>query len=82
MSDPSDEQREPGRAAAARDNARMLAAAILGGAGAVFAVLNLDEVEVNWIFGSGQTPLILVISVSLLLGFALGMLLARRRAKR
>lgn len=82
MSDRSDEQRPPGRAAAARDNSRILAVAILGGLGTVFAVVNRDEVEVNWIFGSGQTPLILVIVVSLLLGFLLGTLLARRRARR
>ena len=73
---------ETGRVATARDNSRLLAAAILGGLGTVFAVVNLDEVEVNWVFGKGQTPLILVIAASLVLGFALGTLLARRRAKR
>jgi uncharacterized integral membrane protein len=34
----------------------------------LFAVLNLKEVEVNWIFGKTNTPLIIVIVVSLLVG--------------
>ena len=73
-------EREPrkGRVAAARDNTRTLAAAILGAVIAVFAVLNFDEVKVNWIVGSGQTPLILVIAASLAGGFVLGAILGRR----
>ena len=47
---------------------------------ALFAVLNLDEVEVNWIVGTFDTPLIVVIAVSILLGAALGYVAARRRA--
>ena len=38
----------------------------------VFAVLNLSSVKVDWIFGSGHAPLIIVIAVSLLLGAAAG----------
>lgn len=34
----------------------------------LFAVLNVKDVEVNWIFGKSQTPLIIVIGVSLLVG--------------
>ncbi len=34
----------------------------------LFAVLNVKDVEVNWIFGKTQTPLIIVIVVSLLVG--------------
>jgi len=34
----------------------------------LFAVLNLEKVEVNWIFGSGKAPLIIVIVISLLVG--------------
>jgi uncharacterized integral membrane protein len=58
----------------------------LGFAGGVlvtlFAVLNLDEVKVNWIVGSRQTPLIVVIVLSLLVGLGLGYLFARRRPSR
>ena len=48
--------------------------------GATFAVLNLDEVGVNWIVGTWRTPLIIVIAVALLVGAALGFLVGRRRA--
>jgi uncharacterized integral membrane protein len=37
----------------------------------LFAVLNVKDVEVNWIFGKTQTPLIIVIVVSLLVGILL-----------
>jgi putative membrane protein len=63
-------------------NTRMAAAAVLGGIAAVFAVINLDDVEVNWLVGSWQTPLILVIAVSMLLGAGLDRLLVRRARKR
>lgn len=35
---------------------------------AIFAVINVDAVEVNYLFGSTRTPLILVIMISTLLG--------------
>jgi uncharacterized integral membrane protein len=76
----SDEQRDQPKTA--RDNSRLLAMAILGGLGILFAVVNFDRVDVNWVFGDWRTPLIVVIAVSFGLGFALGTLLARRRAKR
>jgi uncharacterized integral membrane protein len=47
----------------------------------LFAVLNLESVEVNWIFGSGRAPLIIVIVISLLVGVLLTYL-AERRARR
>jgi uncharacterized integral membrane protein len=37
----------------------------------LFAVLNVKDVEVNWIFGKTETPLIIVIVVSLLVGILL-----------
>ena len=37
----------------------------------LFAVFNLNEVKVNWVFGSGRAPLIIVIVVSLLCGIVL-----------
>jgi uncharacterized integral membrane protein len=62
-----------------REQARTIAALGLGGLGAAFAVLNVDEVDVNWILGTWSTPLIIVIAVSLLIGAALGFLVGRRR---
>lgn len=48
----------------------------------LFAVLNTESVEVNWILGSGQAPLIVVILISLLVGIVLTYLMDRRAAKR
>ena len=48
----------------------------------VFAVLNLDQVEVDWLIGSWETPLIVVIVVSMLLGAGIDRLLVRRARKR
>jgi uncharacterized integral membrane protein len=62
-----------------REQARTVAAVGLGGLAAAFAVLNVDEVDVNWILGTWSTPLIIVIAVSLLIGAALGFFVGRRR---
>jgi lipopolysaccharide assembly protein A len=48
----------------------------------LFAVLNLKDVEVNWIFGSGHAPLIVVIVLSVLVGVVLTYFAERRSAKR
>ena len=37
----------------------------------LFAVLNLKQVKVDWIVGSGHAPLIVVIVISLLVGIVL-----------
>ncbi len=62
-----------------RDQARTVSLVLLIGLGVAFAVLNLDDVAVNWVFGTWSTPLIVVIAISFLLGSAVGFLLARRR---
>jgi uncharacterized integral membrane protein len=58
---------------------RQIAALVLAGAGGAFAVANFDEVDVNWLLGSWETPLIVVIALSMVIGAALGFLVARRR---
>jgi putative membrane protein len=58
---------------------RQIAALSLGALGVVFAVANLDEVKVNWILGTWETPLIVVIALSMVIGGALGFLVSRRR---
>lgn len=58
---------------------RQVGVIVLAGLGGVFAALNLDEVEVNWILGTWSTPLIVVIALSMLVGAALAMLAGRRR---
>ncbi len=57
---------------------RQVAALALAALGIAFAVLNLDEVRVNWILGNWRTPLIIVIALSMLVGAALGFLVSRR----
>lgn len=47
----------------------------------LFAVLNLDDVKVNWVFGSGKAPLIIVIVICLLVGIVLTYA-AERRSRR
>ena len=58
---------------------RQIGVLALGGVGVAFAALNVDEVEVNWILGTWQTPLIVVIALSMVIGAALGVLVSRRR---
>jgi uncharacterized integral membrane protein len=62
-----------------KDRSRLIAAAILGGLAVVFAVINRHEVKVNWLLGTWETPLIVVIAVSFLAGAAIGAFASRRR---
>jgi uncharacterized integral membrane protein len=62
-----------------KERARVVVVVGVSALAALFAVLNLDEVEVNWIVGTFDTPLIVVIAVSILVGAALGYVAARRR---
>lgn len=63
-----------------RDQARLIGAGLAVAIAVLFAVLNLDKVKVNWIFGTVQTPLIVLIAVVFALGLGAGLLLARRRS--
>jgi uncharacterized integral membrane protein len=47
----------------------------------LFAGLNTDEVSVDWILNSWQTPLIVVILLSGVLGFGIGWLVRGHRNK-
>jgi uncharacterized integral membrane protein len=44
----------------------------------LFGVLNLDDVDVNWLFGTASTPLIVVIVVCIAAGMAIDRALVRR----
>lgn len=61
--------REPTRSK--RERARTGGLVAVAIAMTLFAVLNVKDVEVNWIFGKSSTPLIVVIVVSLLVGILL-----------
>jgi lipopolysaccharide assembly protein A len=84
MSDPSElsPAKRPEDKPDRTGNTRVAAAAVIGGIAAVFAVINLDDVQVDWLVGSWETPLIVVIVISMLLGAALDRLLVRRARKR
>ncbi len=48
----------------------------------LFAVFNLEDVKVNWVFGSGHAPLIVVIVLSVLVGVVFTHFAERRSSKR
>jgi uncharacterized integral membrane protein len=76
---------KPQRRADKRSTREMLRAGgvmLLSAVFVLFAVLNLDEVEVDWILGSGRAPLIIVIVISLLAGIVLTYSAERLRRKR
>jgi uncharacterized integral membrane protein len=66
----------------ARDRARLVATGAVAVLAILFAVVNLDDVEVNWIIGTWKTPLILVIAASVAAGWLLGSIAARRGRRR
>ncbi|HEV3093904.1 MAG TPA: lipopolysaccharide assembly protein LapA domain-containing protein [Solirubrobacteraceae bacterium] len=68
MSEPG---QTPEQARTRRERARVAGLVVLAVVMTLFAVLNVKDVEVNWIFGKSSTPLIVVIVVSLLVGILL-----------
>ncbi len=66
-SSPSSGQQPRSKRELARTGGLVLLAVLI----TLFAVLNLEKVKVNWIVGSGEAPLIIVIVVSLLVGIVL-----------
>jgi uncharacterized integral membrane protein len=68
MSEPTQTpEHRRGRREQARTGALVLLAVLM----TLFAVLNVKDVRVNWIFGESETPLIIVIVISLLVGILL-----------
>jgi uncharacterized integral membrane protein len=55
-------------------NVKLVALGALGVVLVLFAVLNTHEVGVDWIFDTVSIPMIVVIAVSAVLGFAIGLL--------
>ena len=81
---PPAEPERSGRRRISPEHLRVGVALALGGLVAVFAILNVDDVEVNWIVTTTSTPLIVVIVVSALLGAGIdrGLGMRSRRRKR
>jgi uncharacterized integral membrane protein len=74
-------QDEPKARRSRREQARTAALIVLAALITAFAVLNLGEVKVNWIVGSGRAPLIIVIAIALLVGILLTHFAERRASK-
>jgi uncharacterized integral membrane protein len=64
------------------EQARTGALVVLAVLMTLFAVLNTEKVNVDWIFGSARAPLIIVIAISLLVGIVLTHFAERRSGKR
>ena len=78
MSAPSAQIPGPGTGAKAkherrptRERVRAVGPLLLAAIFIAFAVLNLNQVKVDWIVGSGHAPLIIVIVISVLVGIVL-----------
>jgi uncharacterized integral membrane protein len=54
-----------------RERLRAAGPMLLAAVFTAFAVLNLNQVKVDWIVGSGHAPLIIVIVISVLVGIVL-----------
>ncbi len=67
-----------GRGERARTGALVILAVLI----TLFAVFNVKDVKVNWIFGSGNAPLIVVIVLSLLVGIVLTYFVERTTRRR
>lgn len=68
-----------------RELARTSALVVLAILITLFAVFNLKEVKVSYVFGSGKAPLIVVIVISVLVGIVLSYFaerIPRRRRQR
>ncbi len=65
-----------------RERARTIALIVLAILITLFAVLNLKDVKVDWIVGSGHAPLIIVIVISLLVGAVLSYFADRRSGRK
>ncbi len=65
-----------------RELARTSALVVLAILITLFAVFNLKEVKVSYVFGSGKAPLIIVIVISVLVGIVLAYFAERIPRKR
>lgn len=65
-----------------RELARTASLVVLAILLTLFAVFNLKEVKVSYVFGSGHAPLIVIIVVSVLFGIVLTYLAERLQRKR
>jgi uncharacterized integral membrane protein len=82
QSPPAKRRRGPAGGLLAKENRRLLLGLLIGAIAAAFAVVNLDDVEVDWLVTTSQTPLIVVIALSFVLGALAGWLAGAFRRRR
>jgi uncharacterized integral membrane protein len=63
-------------------NVKLILVGAFGALLVVFALLNTHEVGVDWIFNTVSVPMILVIAISAVIGFAMGFLVRGHLANR
>lgn len=74
----SDAPRDTGR----NVNVKLILFGLLGAVLVLFALLNTHEVGVDWLFNTWSAPMILVIAVSAVIGFAMGFLVRGHMASK
>jgi uncharacterized integral membrane protein len=73
MADGDERNAASGRAGASRKvSGKVISLGVLGVVLVLFALLNTHDVGVDWLFDTVSAPMIVVIGVSALLGFAIG----------
>ena len=75
-------EKPAGTSRSTREKTRTGAIVLLAVVATLFAVLNTESVQVNWVLGSGHAPLIVVIVISMLVGIVLTYLADRISRKR
>jgi uncharacterized integral membrane protein len=68
---PREHEEQPAEPRSRRETTRRVTLVVIAVLATLFAVLNVDEVKVHWIIGSGNAPLIIVIVISILAGIVL-----------
>ena len=82
MTTSNEPEQRPAHKVDRRQQRRLIAATIIGGLVAAFAVLNTGSVKVDWIVTTSSSPLIIVILVAFILGMAFDRLLLYRQRRR
>lgn len=81
MTGESSPQQSKSQSMSRRETTRLVTGIALGALVTAFCLINLDEVKVDWIFGTASTPLIVVIVVSLGFGAGIDRVIGARRRR-
>jgi uncharacterized integral membrane protein len=65
-----------------RDRARLIGGVVVAVVALAFILSNTQKVKIHWVLGTTQTPMIIALAVTLLLGIGLGWFAARQERRR